>query len=254
MIPKIIHYCWFGRNPLPKTAEKCIRSWKKYCPDYEIIRWDESNFDVNCNEYCREMYEQEKWAFLTDYVRLRVVYENGGIYLDTDVEVIKPLDDLLHNSAYMGLETTDKVATGLGFGAERNHWFIGENMKYYEKWRSSDSVETCPIITTKLLKPFGVDVKSNVVQHYADIAVYPTEFFCPIDFFSGKKIITSNTYSVHHFSATWFTAQQKKAYRKSKNERRKMKRLAPFKRIIKKLFGEQGYQRIRVLWVRRYRR
>ena len=139
MIPKIIHYCWFGRNPLPKTAEKCIRSWKKYCPDYEIIRWDESNFDVNCNEYCREMYEQEKWAFLTDYVRLRVVYENGGIYLDTDVEVIKPLDDLLHNSAYMGLETTDKVATGLGFGAERNHWFIGENMKYYEKWRSGAS-------------------------------------------------------------------------------------------------------------------
>ena len=152
MIPKIIHYCWFGRNPLPKTAEKCIRSWKKCCPDYEIIRWDESNFDVNCNEYCREMYEQEKWAFLTDYVRLRVVYENGGIYLDTDVEVIKPLDDLLHNSAYMGLETTDKVNTGLGFGAERNHWFIGENMNYSEKWKRSDPVEKYPIITTRMLE------------------------------------------------------------------------------------------------------
>ena len=178
MIPKIIHYCWFGRNPLPKTAEKCIRSWKKYCPDYEIIRWDESNFDVNCNEYCREMYEQEKWAFLTDYVRLRVVYENGGIYLDTDVEVIKPLDDLLHNSAYMGLETTDKVNTGLGFGAERNHWFIGENMNYYEKWKSSDPVETCPIITTRLLESKGLIYNHLNVNHLNGVTVYPTEYFC----------------------------------------------------------------------------
>ena len=93
-IPKVNHYCWFGGNPLPKSAEKCIKSWQKYCPDYEIKRWDESNFDVNCNEYCRYCYENKKWAFLTDYIRLKVVYENGGVYLDTDVELLKPLDDL----------------------------------------------------------------------------------------------------------------------------------------------------------------
>lgn len=237
MIPKIIHYCWFGRNPLPKTAEKCIRSWKKYCPDYEIIRWDESNFDVNCNEYCREMYEQEKWAFLTDYVRLRVVYENGGIYLDTDVEVIKPLDDLLYNSAYMGLETTDKVATGLGFGAERNHWFIGENMKYYEKWRSSDPVETCPIITTRLLESKGLIYNHLNVNHLNGVTVYPTEYFCAKNSHTGEVCITKKTYTIHHFDASWQTKSERtKTLNRWHDYKIERQRKIP-KRIIRKLLG-----------------
>ena len=237
MIPKIIHYCWFGRNPLPKTAEKCIRSWKKCCPDYEIIRWDESNFDVNCNEYCREMYEQEKWAFLTDYVRLRVVYENGGIYLDTDVEVIKPLDDLLHNSAYMGLETTDKVNTGLGFGAERNHWFIGENMIYYEKWRSSDSVETCPIITTRLLESKGLIYNHLNVNHLNGVTVYPTEYFCAKNSHTGEVCITKKTYTIHHFDASWQTKSERtKTLNRWHDYKIERQRKIP-KRIIRKLLG-----------------
>lgn len=237
MIPKIIHYCWFGRNPLPKTAEKCIRSWKKYCSDYEIIRWDESNFDVNCNEYCREMYEQEKWAFLTDYVRLRVVYENGGIYLDTDVEVIKPLDDLLHNSAYMGLETTDKVNTGLGFGAERNHWFIGENMIYYEKWRSSDSVETCPIITTRLLESKGLIYNHLNVNHLNGVTVYPTEYFCAKNSHTGEVCITKKTYTIHHFDASWQTKSERtKTLNRWHDYKIERQRKIP-KRIIRKLLG-----------------
>lgn len=237
MIPKIIHYCWFGRNPLPKTVEKCIRSWKKYCPDYEIIRWDESNFDVNCNEYCREMYEQEKWAFLTDYVRLRVVYENGGIYLDTDVEVIKPLDDLLHNSAYMGLETTDKVNTGLGFGAERNHWFIGENMNYYEKWKSSDSVETCPIITTRLLESKGLIYNHLNVNHLNGVTVYPTEYFCAKNSHTGEVCITKKTYTIHHFDASWQTKSERtKTLNRWHDYKIERQRKIP-KRIIRKLLG-----------------
>ena len=112
-IPKVIHYCWFGGNPLPKSAKKCIDSWKKYCPDYKIIRWDESNFDINCTPYCEKLYNEKRWAFLSDYARLKIIYENGGIYFDTDVELVKPLDDLLHNQCFMGIDTTFLVSNGL---------------------------------------------------------------------------------------------------------------------------------------------
>ena len=116
-IPKVIHYCWFGPNPLPPSARKYIRGWRKYCPDYTIREWNEDNFDINCNDYCREMAARQKWAFLTDYVRLKVIYDYGGIYLDTDVELIGPLDPFLSDKAFMGVEYDGLVATGLGFGA-----------------------------------------------------------------------------------------------------------------------------------------
>ena len=119
MIPKKIHYCWFGGNPLPELAIKCLESWKKYCPDYEIIEWNETNFNLDSCEYVREAYQAKKWAFVSDYARLKVVYDNGGIYLDTDVELIKSLDRLLKNKSFFGTETTGVVATGLGFGAEK---------------------------------------------------------------------------------------------------------------------------------------
>ena len=210
MIPKIIHYCWFGGNPLPPLAQKCIKSWKKYCSDYEIVRWDESNFDVNCNRYCQAMYEQKKWAFLTDYVRLKVVYEHGGIYLDTDVEIIKPLEKLLVNVAFMGLETTHNVATGLGFAAEKRHWFVGENMKYYENWDSSCPIEICPIITTRLLEPYGIDCNNEEVQKCKDLTIYPVDFFCAKHTHTGQIHITANTYSIHHFDGSWNTKEERK--------------------------------------------
>jgi mannosyltransferase OCH1-like enzyme len=245
MIPKVIHYCWFGGNPLPPKAEKCIKSWKKYCPDYEIVRWDESNFDVNCNDYCREMYAQKKWAFLTDYIRLKVVYENGGIYLDTDVELIKPLDKLLDNSAYMGLETTDKVATGLGFGAEKNHEFIRKNMEYYENWKPSDPIETCPVITSRLLEPHGVDCTSTEVQHIQDLTIYPVEYFCAKHLHTGETCITPNTYSIHHFEASWNNKEQlavtKKRWRKYRIERIKK---SP-KILLRKLIGDSSVESIK---------
>ena len=117
-IPKIIHYCWFGGNPFPELAQKCIASWKKFCPDYEIKEWNESNYDVTKNQYMREAFENKQWAFVSDYARLDIIYENGGIYLDTDVELLKPLDDLLILTGFMGFEENKKLcATGLGFGA-----------------------------------------------------------------------------------------------------------------------------------------
>lgn len=132
MIPKKIHYCWFGKNPLPNEVKKCIESWKLFCPDYEIIEWNEENYDVFKIDYMAEAYKAEKYAFVSDYARLDIIYNNGGIYLDTDVELIRPLDDLLHHSCYLGMELPGRVATGLGFGAVKGNNFLYENMKYYE--------------------------------------------------------------------------------------------------------------------------
>ena len=121
MIPKKIHYCWFGRGEKPKLARRCIASWKKFCPDYEIIEWNEDNFDINTNAYMQMCYEQKRYAFLTDYLRLLIIQEHGGVYFDTDVEVVKPLDDLLDSGAFFGFETDQYVNTGEGFGAEAGH-------------------------------------------------------------------------------------------------------------------------------------
>lgn len=247
MIPKIIHYCWFGGNPLPPLAQKCIKSWKKYCPDYEIIRWDESNFDVNCNAYCRTMYEQKKWAFLTDYVRLKAVYEHGGIYLDTDVELRKPLDSLLPNCAYMGLETTKLVNTGLGFGAEKDHAFIKKNMEYYETLQDFSKQETCPIITTRLLAQYGVDCESKKIQSCGGVTICPVDYFCAKHTHTGEITITENTISIHHFDGSWNTkdeqAKTKARWKKYKIERIKK---AP-KLLLRKLIGDERVDTIKRL-------
>ena len=121
MIPKKIHYCWFGNNPLPEKDRKCIESWKKYCPNYEIIRHDENNYDISKNKYMKQAYESKKWGFVPDYARLDIIYNEGGIYLDTDVELTKNLDELLKYDAYMGFEDDIHVSPGLGFGAIKHH-------------------------------------------------------------------------------------------------------------------------------------
>lgn len=231
MIPKKIHYCWFGKNPLPKEVIKCIDSWKKYCPDYEIIEWNESNYDLNKNEYVRETYSRKKWAFLTDYVRLDVIYNEGGIYLDTDVELIKPLDDLLNLECFLGMEQPGKVATGLGFGAVKGNEFIKENKEYYEKNSFvSESGEfkkvICVEITSNLLINKGMNV-SNKLQNIGNIRVFPTEYFCPLKLGTNKLNITKNTYSIHHYTASW----------KSNNKliRKIGYYLIPLKQFIKKM-------------------
>lgn len=131
MIPKIIHYCWFGENPLPELAQKCIASWEKYCPDYEIKEWNENNFDLNGCAFVKEAYEAKKWAFVSDFARLKIIYEEGGIYLDTDVEILKSFDTLLGNKCFLGEETSGFVATGLGFGAEKYNPIIKELLEMY---------------------------------------------------------------------------------------------------------------------------
>lgn len=244
-IPKIIHYCWFGGNPLPKSAEKCIESWKKYCPDYKIIRWDESNFDLNCNAYCAEMHRRKKWAFLTDYVRLKVVYEQGGVYLDTDVQLVKPLDHLVSRGAYMGFECSDLVATGLGFAAEAGHPFLRENMAYYESLTQFDDIRACPHITTELMEKHGLVRDCTKTQQAAGMTVYAAEYLCPKNERTGLMQKTKNTYSIHHYDASWFeeswTESKKKRYRREKIRYL----LQTPNRLLRKLLGGDRYNKLK---------
>lgn len=216
MIPKVIHYCWFGGKPLPEEYKKNIETWKKFMPDYKIIKWDETNYDYNKIKFTKEAYESKKWAFVTDYARLDIIYNYGGIYLDTDVEVIKKFDDLLNNKAFMGIESGNYINTGLGFGAIAKHKGIKANMKEYEKMSFYDDeglekMINCPMITTNLLKKNGAKLDGNI-ENVMDICIYPMEFFCPLDYYTGKMKITSNTYSIHKYSMSWGSNVGKKQY------------------------------------------
>ena len=213
-IPKVIHYCWFGRGKMPKLAEKCIESWKKYCPDYEIVCLTEDNFDINQNRYAREAYEAGKWAFVSDYARLKVLYDEGGIYLDTDVELIKPLDDLIADTGYMGFDDNGIVSTGLGFACEKGNELVGALLADYDDIsfiRSDGTYDLipCPDRNTKTMERLGMDI-GNKNQIFMGIHMLPEDYLCPMKYYTGKKIITKNTYSIHHFCAFWTSATSKR--------------------------------------------
>ena len=218
MIPKTIHYCWFGGNPMPKLAGKCMKSWKKYCPDYEIIRWDETNFDISSAPlYVRQAYEAKKWAFVSDFARLKIVYDHGGIYLDTDVELIKPITPLLDSQGFMGFDEKGIVASGLGFGAERGNEIIGEFLKDYDDIPfvlpdGTYDLTPCPDRNTATLKRLGMDME-NKNQTFMGMRFLPDDYLCPMDYNTGKKTITQNTYSIHHYSASWTSDVTKRTTR-----------------------------------------
>lgn len=212
-IPKIIHYCWFGRNPLPELAIKCIESWKKFLPDYEIREWNEDNFDINQSYYTKEAYNKKKYAFVSDYVRLKVIYEYGGIYFDTDVEVIKDFSSIFTNKddnsntlGHLGFERENIVATGLGFSASRHDSVVLEMLKEYNDSHflidGKCDTTPCTIRNTNALIRLGLQ-PNNKLQIIGSIIVYPTEYFCPIEYDTGKITITKNTYSIHHFGYSW---------------------------------------------------
>lgn len=216
-IPKIIHYCWFGDGKLPKMAEKCISSWKKYCPDYEIKCWNENNFDIGQNRYALEAHKAGKWAFVSDYVRLKVVHEYGGIYLDTDVELIKSLDPLMDFKGYMGFDENGLMCTGLGFAAEPGNEVVGELLKDYDDIPfilpdGSFDLTPCPDRNTDALKRLGMDTE-NTDQTFMGVRFLPREYLCPVEYYTGKKKITKNTYSIHHYMASWTSPVSKRTVR-----------------------------------------
>lgn len=210
---------------MPDIAIKCMESWEKYCPDYEIIRWDESNCDMAANQFVRQAYENEKWAFVSDYFRLKVVEEHGGIYLDIDVELLKPLDDLLELDGFMGFELGESncIATGLGFGAVANHPIVKalkENYEYSPFIKPDGTFDTmpCPQRDTKVLVEYGLK-QNNQKQIIGGITFFPSDYFSPIGFF-GEQNFSDNTYSIHHFNASWFTDRQRKVSDRKKKLRK----------------------------------
>ena len=213
-IPKVIHYCWFGKGKMPPLAEKCIASWKKHCPDFEIVCHNEDNFDMSENRYAKEAYDAGKWAFVSDYVRLKVLYENGGIYLDTDVEIIKPIDDLIKENGYMGFDDNGVISTGLGFACEKGNELVKILLADYDdisfvRPDGSFDITPCPDRNTKTMVKLGLDLdKQN--QIFMGIHMLPEDYLCPMKYYTGKKIITENTYSIHHFCASWTSATAKR--------------------------------------------
>lgn len=213
MIPKKIHYCWFGRNPLPELAMKCIESWKKYCPDYEIIEWNEKNFDLTCNKYVRQAYECKKWAFITDYVRLYAMVTQGGIYMDTDVEVLKNLDIFLNHKAFSGFERENAIPTGI-MACEKNFPLFKELLHDYKeksfiKENGEMDLTTNVTTITNICLNHGLKL-NNQEQTIDNFTLYPKEVFCPKSYETGRIECTEKTYTIHHFSGSWHTEKEKK--------------------------------------------
>ena len=219
MIPKVVHYCWFGGNQLPDDAKKCIESWRKFFPEYEIKEWNECNFDVNCCDYVKEAYAAKKWAFVSDYARFWILYHEGGLYFDTDVEVIKDMSDIIAKGAFMGCETDNKCVPGLGLGANPGLG-LGANpglglykeiLDYYEKihfFIEGNTTETVVTHTSKILKSHGW-VGNGEIEQIEGVTIYPPEYFCPMDYKTGKLDITPNTRSIHWYTASWQSSYSK---------------------------------------------
>ncbi len=206
MIPKVIHYCWFGGNPLPKLAIKCIKSWKKFFPDYEIKEWNETNFNVNIIPYTEEAYKEKKYAFVSDYARFWIIYKYGGIYFDTDVEVIKPMDDIISGGGYFGRESEEclRVNPGLGMAAPSGHPLYREILNVYStlhftsKTNFKKRIKSVVDYTSELLEKKGVN-NCNTIQITDSIRIYPKEYFAPSNIYN----ITKKTYSIHYYSSSW---------------------------------------------------
>lgn len=212
MIPKIIHYCWFGRGKMPQLAQNCIKSWKKNCPDYSIKEWNEDNFDLNLFPYTREAYDHKKFAFVTDVVRLYALYHEGGIYMDTDVEVIKPLDPFLNNVAFSGFEDDKLLPTGIMASVKGGQW-AKDNLDYYIGRHfilpdgSMDTTTNVIIITNYMVKKGAV--LNNTLQVFPGLfTLYPKDFFCPMSF-SRELKLTENSVTIHHFSGSWLPRRTK---------------------------------------------
>lgn len=208
MIPKKIHYCWFGRGEKPKLVQRCIASWENFCPNYQIIEWNEDNFPIEKYPYAQYCLENRKWAFLSDFVRLAVIADQGGIYFDTDVELLKAPDELLVYGAFYGFENNSNVATGLGFGAEANHpTILAMRQQYFNLKVNEDGsypMVVCPALNTQALVPFGLKLDGSR-QNIAGAEILPADFLNPYDDPTGRLNKTHNTISVHWYAKSWMS-------------------------------------------------
>lgn len=219
MIPKIIHYCWLSGDEFPDLIQKCIQSWKDKLPDYEIKCWNTKNFDVNICQYTKEAFQEKKYAFVSDYVRLYALYNEGGIYLDSDIEVIKKFDDLLNNHAFTCFENNHAIAAWI-FGSEKGNPIFKKFLEYYEDRafvldNGKYDLTPNPIPITKVCISEGL-VLNGEKQELANMTIYPQEYFCPYNRATEELNITQNTYSVHYFNGAWMSDTKKKIKMKRK--------------------------------------
>lgn len=209
MIPKVIHFCWFGGKPYPDIVKKCLKSWERQCPDYQIIGWTEENYDVTGNPYILEAYQRKKWAFVSDYARLDIIYKYGGIYLDTDVELIKSLDPLLTHSCFVASDGGG-INTGLGFGAEKGNSCVKQMMDIYNSARFIDAdgnlnLSPSTYYNTLQFENAGLELNSTQVQHIKGAEILPPEYFSPYNSQTFSMDLTENTYGIHWGSRLWET-------------------------------------------------
>ena len=240
-IPPLIHYCWFGGNELPDLYKRCIDSWHKWCPNYEIKEWNENNCDINETLFTQQAYESKKYGFVPDYFRLKIIYEYGGIYLDTDVEIVKNIDDLRYNEAFCGLEFPGEVALGLGFGARKNHPLMQKLMERYKtmSFLNSDGSTNeigSPVFQSADLREFGMS-SENRLQLIQGMTIYPVEVLSPQNVYTGITNISENTYMWHHYDGSWVSGERLKRKKKRQAES------AELQRIIEKNEGNLKYVR-----------
>lgn len=251
MIPKIIHYCWFGRNPLPQLAHKCLRSWKKFCPDYQIMVWNEETFDVDsAPKYVQDAYREKKWAFVTDYVRLYALIEHGGVYMDTDVELVKPVDPFMIHSAFSGFEDDTHVPTGI-MAAEKGFPMFKKLLSYYDSasfinedgsYNLTTNVETI----TKMLTDHGF-IPNGQYQEVMGFALYPRDYFCPIEYESYQLNKTQNTVAIHWFAGSW-KPEKDKMSRQERLKKEKIHRIIHTpNRWGRKVMGDKNYDKLKHL-------
>jgi len=219
-IPSEIHYCWFGSNPIPEKNKRCIDSWHKFCPDYKIFRWDESNYDISKNRYMYDAYKSGKWGFVSDYTRLDIIYECGGIYLDTDVEILKSLDDLLYQEAFVGVDFTKNINLGIGFGAKKNFKRMRELRDLYNNISfinedNSLNLTTIPIIQKSYYSRMGY-INNGEYQIIDSITIYPEKVLSAKCNITGRILPTKETFAIHHYDGSW--ASNDRLMRKKRNQ------------------------------------
>ena len=254
MIPKIIHYCWFGRGEMPRLMKKCLKSWKKFCPGWKVVLWNEDNFDVNACPWTKQAYEARKFAFVSDYVRLKALYEQGGVYLDTDVELVQPIDKFLEHRAFSGFESLELklIQTGI-IGAEKGHPVIKSWLDYYSG--RTYLVDGKPTMTpnvshiTEDLKARGLRMDDSR-QTVDGMEVYPQTWFCPLSAVSIQRKITKDTHAIHYFTSTWRTEKALKDFARVKRHQRKWYRALEWlrylpNRIVRKLLGDGAIDKLK---------
>lgn len=214
MIPKIIHYVWLGNNKPNSLVEKCISSWKDKCSDFTVMLWNEENSPISSFTFCQEAYEKQKYAYVSDVIRLWALYNYGGIYLDTDLEVLHSLNRFLSNKAFIGFQKDDLLLQTAIMGFEKNDENVFQLLKMYESMHFINNDGTLNLIPntwafTKYFEDKGLK-RNNLEQNVAGVEIYPSDFFCPIDWEYGEKKITENTYAIHHFDGSWMKPSKTK--------------------------------------------